>query len=225
MSVVTNDRTGAELAEIYNLYRSAALNKDYYGALLSRYQVYNTTLEILIAVGATSSGISGLTVWQLGYGKAVWATITLVSGLLAVVKPFLQLNKQIERYSRLFTGHLDNYLAIGSIVTKIRRRQELTPEMLQQFEAAEQRYIELSREDDPSPVPSIHKRCDDAVRLAHPDESFWYPPPVQHQRPPKRKSKQPPPAGIPQDTSLVRLPRPQSDEPSVDVPSLTARTR
>ena len=46
-------RLVAELGEIYEMYRTSALNKSYYGALLARYQRFNTALEIAIAYRRT----------------------------------------------------------------------------------------------------------------------------------------------------------------------------
>src|SRR5262249_26814632 len=117
---LSDERVCSELCELYDAYRTAALNKEYYGLLLSRYQTNNTILEIAIAIGATSSGISGLALWQQPDGKIIWAIVTLMSGILAIAKPFLQLNKKVERYSKLFTGHLDAFLAIGALVSRIR---------------------------------------------------------------------------------------------------------
>jgi hypothetical protein len=166
----------ADLGEIYDMYRTAALNKAYYGELLARYQRRNTWLEIAIAVGATSSGLSGLAIlnnWQ--YGKVAWGVITAASSVLAVTKPILQINKQVERYSKLFTGHLENFLALRSLVNKIRRQRRLTKEMIQEFEIAEQRFIDLSRSDDPNTNATVHGRCEEDVRKMLPDEIFWYP--------------------------------------------------
>ena len=165
----------AELGEIYEMYRTSALNKSYYGALLARYQRFNTALEIAIAVGATSSGVSGLALWSSTQGKVIWGTIAAVSSVLAVAKPILQLNKTVERYSKLFTGHLENYLALRALVTKIRRREALSKEMIQEFELAEQRFIDLSRGDDPRTIARIHKTCEAEVRLAIPDTMLWMP--------------------------------------------------
>src|SRR6266536_3221105 len=170
------EQVTSELREIYDMYRTATLNKNYYGAMLAKYQKRNLVLEIIIAIGATSSGVSGLTLWQEPYGKAIWGIITLISGILAVAKPILQLNKKVERYSKLFTGHLDNSLRLGALATKIRRKRELSADMVQEFELAEQRFVELSREDDPNTVLRVHKKCEDAVRLAIPDTVLWFPP-------------------------------------------------
>jgi hypothetical protein len=164
-----------QLAEIYNRYRSAALNKDYYGCLLAAYQRWNTWLEIAIAIGTAGSGISGLAVWQYDTGKTLWAVITALSSTLAIVKPFLQLNKKVERYSKLFTGHQDNYLSLTALVSKIKRRRQLTDEMIQEFEAAENRYVELAREDDPAINLSLASKCEARVRQQIPDAALWYP--------------------------------------------------
>jgi hypothetical protein len=185
-TILSPEKAISELAEIYNTYRNAALNKDYYGKVLERYQTRNTILEILIAIGATSSGISGLALWQVEpHGKIIWASITAVSGVLAVIKPFLQMNKKIERYSRLFSGHLENYLALGVLVAKIRRKRALTEELVEEYELAERRFIELSRDDEPNPNVRIHRECEEAIRVRIPDEILWLPP----------RDSQPTPAG------------------------------
>ncbi len=174
-TVQDNKNLSEILTEIYDTYRNAALNKYYYGALLARYQKANTVLEIAIAIGATSSGISGLALWQEPNGKEIWGAITLVSGVLAVAKPFLQLNKLVERYSKLFTGHLDNYLSLQALVSRIRRNRDLTEQMLQEFEVAEKRFLELSRDDDPQTVRRLHLKCENVVRDSIPNSVLWFP--------------------------------------------------
>ena len=170
------NRATAELAELYETYRDAALNREYYGRLLARHQRNNTIIEVIIALGATSSGISGLTVIKdEPYGLYVWGVITSIAAVLAIAKPFLQFHKKIERYSRLFTGHLDNYITLNSLVIRIRRKQELTEDMIRQFERAEQRYSQLSRGDDPIKDISLCKQCEEIIRREIPDTVLWYP--------------------------------------------------
>ena len=127
-----NDMTNASahLAEIYTLLCRSGLNKEYYGNVLHRTQRFNDLLEILIAVGTTGSGISAFTIWQLEpYGPWVWGTLTAASALLAVAKPIIQLNKRIERLTRLYVGHADNYASLHIIVSRIRRLNDVTPEL------------------------------------------------------------------------------------------------
>jgi hypothetical protein len=183
------DELLVQLNEIYDLYRSAALNKAYYGRMLSIYQRRNLVIEIILAVTASGSGISGLVWWQTDYGRPIWAVLSLLAGILAVAKPILQFNVSVERYSKLFTGHLDNYLSLRTLVSRIKKQRRLTGEMIRQFEQAEKRYIELSRGDDPQTVLRVHQQCEQEIRGSIPDSALWWPEP-QKQR--KSKSKKSP---------------------------------
>jgi hypothetical protein len=168
--------TNAQLTEIYTLLCRSALNKEYYGERLHRTQRWNDILEIAIAVGATGSGVSALTVWHVEpWGPFVWGTITAASALLAVVKPIIQLNKRIERLTRLYLGHTDNYTNLLVIVSRIQRHGGLTSEHLDAFETAEGKFQVLSKDDDPRPNMNLLRRCDDLVRKRHPPELAWYP--------------------------------------------------
>jgi len=144
---LSTDSTTALLDEIYDMYRMAALNKNYYGEMLARYQLRNTWLEIAIAIGTTSSGVSGglALLNKSEYGNLVWGVVTAISSLLAIAKPILQLNKQVERYSKLFAGHLENFMNLQLLVTKIRRNRKLTSDMVERFEQAEQRRQHAAR--------------------------------------------------------------------------------
>jgi hypothetical protein len=152
------------------------LNKLYYGTMLARYQRINTALELMIAVGATGSGISGYAALQYGIGKEIFGTITFISAILAVAKPIVKLNKKIERHSKLFTGHLDVALRFGSLVTHIRRKRNLSASDVAEFEIAEQRFIELSRDDDPHTAKRLQKKCEEEVLQAIPESALWFPP-------------------------------------------------
>jgi len=168
--------TEAQLTEIYNLLCRSALNKEYYGTLLHKTQRLNDVLEILIAIGTTGSGISALTVWTIKpYGPWIWGALTAASALLAVAKPIIQLNKRIERLTRLFVGHTDNYTNLLIVVSRIRRHGDATAELVGLFETAEARFLDLAKEDDPRPNLRLLSRCEALVRVRHPPEAAWYP--------------------------------------------------
>lgn len=176
--------TTNQLTEIYTLLCRSGLNRDYYGIALARVQVVNTWLEIVVAAGTAGSGLSALTIWNTEYGKIIWATLTVVATLLAVAKPVLQINKRVERLTRLYAGHSDNYSNLLILASRIKRKGQLTEEMQNAFEAAEARYLELSKEDDPHPNLRLLRTCQERVALRHPPESFWYPPSDTVETPP-----------------------------------------
>jgi hypothetical protein len=168
--------TGAQLTEIYNMLCRSALNKEYCGTLLHKTQRLNDLWEILIAIGTTGSGVSGLAAWKYQpYGPWVWGALTSAAALLAVAKPIIQLNKRIERLTRLYVGHTDNYTNLLIVVSRIRRHGDITPELIGLFETAEARFLDLSKEDDPRPNLHLLRRCEALVRQRHPPQSAWYP--------------------------------------------------
>lgn len=175
----TTDSICRQLAEIYTLMCRAAMNKEYYGAKLARSQLASTWMDILIAIGAAGSGLSALTIWNTEYGKPVWtvlwAILSLAAAVLALAKPIVQLNKRIERYSRLFAGHSDIYTSLMVLSSRIKRKGTITDEMSSTFEAAEIRFMELSKEDDPTPDRTLLDRCEQMIRSRHPAENAWYP--------------------------------------------------
>jgi hypothetical protein len=167
----------AQLTAIYTLQFRSALNKDYYGAILYKTQWWNGLIEFIIAITATGSGVSGFLALLRDepYGRWIWGAITLVSALLALGKPIVQLNKRIERLTRLYAGHSDNYTNLVILISRIQRHGRLTPEFLNAFEAAEAKFLELSKDDDPYPDMKLLASCEAKARKRHPPELAWYP--------------------------------------------------
>lgn len=164
------------LTEIYTLLCRSAMNKEYYGRYLAATQRVNSTLEVLIAVGTTGSGISALTMWSIKpYGPWIWGGLTTVSALLAVAKPIVQLNKRIETLTRLYVGHADNYASLLILVSRVRRQGGIDQQSNEAFEAAEAKFRELSTEDDPRPNAKLLAECEAIVRERHPPQAAWYP--------------------------------------------------
>jgi hypothetical protein len=108
--------TKPQLRYIYDSYRTALLNRKYYGYRLTRYQSFNSAMDIAIAIGATGSGgVAGLAVWGTITGQYAWLWISGVATIVGVIKPILQLGVKIENYTKLFTGHGSIYLELKAV--------------------------------------------------------------------------------------------------------------
>jgi hypothetical protein len=106
-----------QLRYIYNSYRTALLNRKYYGSRLVLSQRYNSVMEIAIAVGAAGSGgVAGLAVWGTITGQYAWLWISGIATVLGVVKPILQIGAKIENYTKLYSGYSNVYLELKSVV-------------------------------------------------------------------------------------------------------------
>lgn len=170
------DALRVQLRQIYNTYRTALLNRKYYGHKLSRYQDYNFYTEIAIAIGATGSGgIAGLAIWGTITGKFAWLTISGGATVLSVIKPVLQFGKQIEKYTKLNTGHTSIYLELKAIVEDIERSRSVPRKLEDKYSSIRLLIKELGGLDDPRQndvlIRSLQSKVNEEIR----PEDLWMP--------------------------------------------------
>lgn len=149
-SVEPQDAVGP-LTIIHREFRSAELNKKYYGYKLDRYQLANRWIEIIIAVGATTgTGIAGFAIWKNGAGTTAWGIISGLSIVLATLKPIIALPKQIERYSKLSSAY-SKIFETYRLMEQDFESTGLTTEHLEQFKQLRIQVAELVADDDRHP--------------------------------------------------------------------------
>lgn len=166
------------LNELYDQYRTAMLNRIYYGTRLANFKRWNLAHEIAIAIG-TSSALAAWAIWKTDTGGKVWAIITGLATILAILKPILQLSKQIERYSKLFAGHGDVLFDLEALIRKVRSTKEVTKEMENNFNQALSRIKTLAPQDYPKPSRELLNRCYAEVNKQVPANSLWIPKEVE----------------------------------------------
>ena len=175
------DTTRTQLRYIYDSYRTAFLNRKYYGHRLTAFQGYNTATEILIAIGtAGSGGVAGLAIWGSITGQYVWLWISGVATVLGVVKPILQIGKQIENYTKLYAGHSNVYLDLKAVVEDIEVSKGLPPKLADKYESIRKRIAELGGLDDPKPNKKLIITLQNQVNEEIPSEGLWVPPLAQN---------------------------------------------
>lgn len=166
----------AELGVIYDTYRTAAMNEKYYANRLTHITNRNRIYEIVLAIG-TSTAIAAWAIWeQNDWAKIFWAAFSGLITLLAIVKPFLKMPEEIEKYSTLHTGYRALYLNLHSIASKIRRKSKVTSEIQELFDAAQDQYKSLALNDVVNIDNRILEQCQQQVNREIPVESLWYPP-------------------------------------------------
>lgn len=172
------DNNRARLRRIYDNYRTAWMSRDYYACRLHYFRRCNQWYEIVLAVGASGSGLSGWYVWQTRAGVVVWAVIAGASALLAILKPILQIPKQVERYSKLYAGYCTLTYDYEKLVDEIKATGGLTPEMRELREKSEERFKALSEDDDPKPSEKLLRQCQEGVRRRVEKFDDWCPKPI-----------------------------------------------
>jgi hypothetical protein len=170
------NRTARRLAQMYDDYRTISLNQKYYGHRLQNYRLANKIVEIIIASGATGSGIAGFAVWKQSVGGAiVWGLLSFCSILLAIAKPVVNWSKEIERFAKLYGEFTSVKSKMKKIVDDIRINQEVTDEQIKGFDALQVRINELWELDDPRPKAGLIRRLEQEINREIDAHDLWMP--------------------------------------------------
>jgi len=164
-----------KVKEINNLYRTALMNRKYYAHRLITYNRWNKALEIVVAVGS-SAAIASWGIWKLTSASgAVWGVISALGALLAIVKPILQLPKEIERYSKRHMGYCSLYYDLEEIIKSMQRTKTLTPSNWKTFEHLSRRNGDLGIKDELKSNEKLLKESWEKVMQELPKGSLWLP--------------------------------------------------
>jgi hypothetical protein len=150
------------------------MNRRYYACRLQEIQRWLTVLDIVVAISASGT-IAAWSVFKDGGGSFAWKTFAAVAAVVAVVKPFLRLSKDVERYSELVVGYAAVYFDMKAIVQDIKTEGRVTDEAWARFSVVRQRTKDLGLKDDLIPKRKLHQRCFHEVNNQIPSATLWWP--------------------------------------------------
>ncbi|MFJ7141038.1 hypothetical protein BK669_15310 [Pseudomonas fluorescens] len=162
--------------DVYDLLRTARLNEKYYGCRLERFELINTSCEIIIAVTATSSAVASLPLWGDGVGAQLWKYLIFLSAVISVIKPFLQLTKKIRAYEELYSGYRMLFFDLKTLRVDINQAQQFSKVHQARFNRIKERQRQLvGNSPERTENEKLKKACISSVLLEMPTESFYVP--------------------------------------------------
>lgn len=173
----SSERLQSRLTDLYNEYGDAFINRLYYGDRLAKVKRWNLALEAAIAIG-TSSAVGAWAIWRQDGGEAAWAVLAGIATVLAILKPILQLPKQIERYSRLFSGHGAACEDLESLVKTVRTARSYPKQVDDRRREIHERVKKLAEDDDPVFNRKLIAKVSREVLRDRPRSYFWWPQPT-----------------------------------------------
>lgn len=163
---------------LYDLYRDCILNQEYYGHRLNLFSKIAFSLEVTIVMGSGASGVSGWIIWTKYPSFAVlWGVIAAASTLLAALKPVLQTDTKLKRYSKLFSAYRQLAISMRMVVDEIAEAGGISREIEREVERIKTRYRNLSVDDDPRPSSKLVIRLQAEINKKVPPSSLFYPHP------------------------------------------------
>ena len=167
----------AQVIRLYDLYRNCLTKSKYYGHRLKFYKRASVTMDILIALAA-SSAFTGQAIMKTQIGLNFVSFLLLASAVIAVIRPILKIGEGIDLYSKLYYAYTELFYRIESLNDDIRRENALT--RIHQKKASDifDRYRDLELQNDPAENVKQMGKYQDEVDKAIPPDTLWLPPSV-----------------------------------------------
>ena len=90
---------------VYDLYKTARLNVKYYAARLNSIERQNFFIELIIAIAAPTSAITGIWLLKTDAGQELWKYVAGVAAFAAELKPVLKLPAKIKLMEQCLAGY------------------------------------------------------------------------------------------------------------------------
>ncbi|HEY0376541.1 MAG TPA: hypothetical protein VGC87_06250 [Pyrinomonadaceae bacterium] len=171
---MNQDQLRGLVGRIYDAFCNASLSRKYYSHRLTNYRIINRWYEIVLGVGSSAT-VAAWSLWKVPGGANFWTAFAGAIAVLALIKPFLPLSNDIERFSKLHTGYTDLYYDLQVLIEDLKTNSGVTKDIADRAENAEKRYKELALQDDPKVRKRLHRKCEEEVRKAFPTSYFWKP--------------------------------------------------
>jgi hypothetical protein len=160
--------------QIYDEHRSALFNSGYFEAKVSRIQSASMFLDIVIAIGTSTTGIAGWALWNEAGFKVIWIVVAGVAGTLAVVKPILNLQEQLVRVTKLFGQYGQLARGYSDLVGDMGAQQRIDADVVNRFN--ELRKTATTIELVPQGPRRLLLKVQNDVNREWPITRYWSPP-------------------------------------------------
>ncbi len=118
--------------DIYDEYRTARLNVKINEYQLAIFKRYNFGIEFILALTASSS-VASFWFWQSATGQIAWKFLSIITAILAVLKPMLNLSGKIQKYSEILTDFKSLEHDFHKLTILINQQQKYDIEFKDQF--------------------------------------------------------------------------------------------
>ena len=169
-----DDRLRRRLLLLYSEYRTAILNRKYYGHRLKNSKRWERSYDITIGVG-TSGTVASWSLWQTPGGEPLWAVIGGIVALGALIKPALPLPQLVERYSKLYTGYAGLCFDIKQVIDQVDAEHALPDDLWTTFRNGQARLKDLAASDDTHPSRRLIDHYVAETNREVPAKDLWMP--------------------------------------------------
>jgi hypothetical protein len=165
------NRLKKQLIEIYDDYRKILLSKKYYAHRLEFVKRSSLGIELLLAISASSS-FASLKVDRL---SPALPYLSAAVALVAILKPLLGLDKEIERLSKLTATFAELFERMKRIVSQISIDDGILDQSAKKVEAIQAVLDRLASGEDMKPKRYLVEKYQNEVEREIPASGLWWP--------------------------------------------------
>jgi hypothetical protein len=160
--------------QIYDEYRTELFHSLFFETKVARFKRNILGLDIVVAVGTSTSGIAGVQLWHNPKYASIWAGFAAVAATLAILKPILRWDAELALVSKLFTEHCRLADAYDKLVKDVAVRRGADEDIDQRRERLIVSYHNIDRV--PQTPQRLVRDIQDTINKEYPVTSFWSPP-------------------------------------------------
>jgi hypothetical protein len=105
---------------VYDLYKTARLNVKYYAARLNSIERQNFLIELVIAIAAPTSAVTGIWLLKTDVGQELWKYLAGIAAIAAILNPLLKLSVKIKNMEQCLSGYRALEYDVEQIINKIK---------------------------------------------------------------------------------------------------------
>ena len=162
------------LPQIYEAYREVLLSQRYAAARLARIRRQSRWIELILAV-ATPSVVGRWAIWRTQTGGYVWGVLAAIVLILAVAKPFMNWQSEVERRTGIYIDFNTLYFELKSVIIQIAADHGLSADAEKRFLKLWSRYGNVAGNEDPVRSKRLLRRCREDVEQELRTQTFWTP--------------------------------------------------
>lgn len=166
-------RQFAQAWQIYDEHRDSLFNCMWFETKLTSLQRTVLTLEVLIVIGTSTTGIAGWAFWnQPGFANA-WAALAGIAVTTSLLKPIFKLDDRLTQLAKLYAKYARISNDYKHLVRDVASRQNIDDEILVRHKLLRSSTDEI--EAVPQRSERLRERVREAINREWPIDKYWSP--------------------------------------------------
>lgn len=172
--------TREQLNSIYDEFRTAKLNQEYYSIRMARVRNRLRKIDIFLALFAGGSAIAGFSFWSAEFlgiqiGQATIGFLTAIAVLLGIAKPYFRLDDELERLSSIQGSYESISHLFEDVVRRIEAEHDVDETSKEVYSALRQIRGHLGPKEDKPAVKDLTIEVQKQINKRYPIDRFWHP--------------------------------------------------